>query len=110
MITEKPTEQLPELLNRIEAALESGALTSRELGAAVMPGKSGAHVTARVHEWVKARSRGPNGETALRMSQLASEVEARLEIAGGKGESLKAYSKALKAIQKKRKGGSNGKG
>lgn len=100
MSTDDPKTHLPELLNRVEAMIDSGAGTIGELAKFLLPDQKPAQSTVRVSEWIRSRVKSPNGETALRMRDWASQKT--IEIAGKRAETT-AYKKAFKEVTNRRK-------
>lgn len=86
---------LTELLDRVEAILESGFATATELAAYL--GKPAPRVT----EWVRQRDPAPGGEIALRMVTWAAEKTLAIDAAGAKAKA--AYRKAFAAIKARHK-------
>lgn len=100
MSTDDPKTYLPDVLNRVEAMIDSGAGTISELAEFLLPGQPRSQSTVRVSEWIRSRVKSPNGETALRLKAWAAKKT--IEIAG-KRASTSAYNKAFKAVTARRK-------
>lgn len=96
--TPENSDHLKDLLDRVEAMIDSGAATVSQLAEFLLPDQKRRQAVSRVSEWVRSRSRTPNGETALRLHKWA---EAKtLEIAGD-AKAGKAYRAAFKAVKAK---------
>jgi hypothetical protein len=95
-----PKDYLPELLNRAEAMIDCGAGTIAGLAEYLMPEQAKRQATTRVSEWIRSRTRNPNGETALRLQEWAA--ARTLEIVGNRGLA-KAYRKAFSEVKERRK-------
>ena len=97
-MTTEPPSLLPDILNRVEAIIECGAGTVRELATFLLPEQDPKQSGVRVSEWIKSRIRTPNGETALRMREWAAVKT--LEIT--KHRKATKYNQAYRAIERKR--------
>lgn len=95
---ETASSQLTDLLNRVEAMLDSGAGRTSELAEYLRPGDP--KNETRVGEWVRSRYRTPNGEMALRLFQWAAEKTLEISRSRAKG---RKYRKAYAAVCAKRK-------
>lgn len=97
MSTETPTI-LTDLLNRIEAILDCGAATTKELGEYLLPEQDTRQSGIRVAEWIRSRKRTPQGDTALKMMEWASQKT--LEIT--KARKATKYNKAFRSVESRR--------
>lgn len=89
------------LLNQIEAMLDAGITTTKELGEYLFAEAPQKNPSARINDWIKLRKREPAGEYALKMHQFC--VDKTLDISQGSKKQQAAFRAAFKAVKERRK-------
>lgn len=89
------------LLNQIEAMLDAGITTTKELGEFLFAEAPQKNPSARINDWIKLRKREPAGEYALKMHQFC--ISKTIGITQGPKNQQAAYRKAFKAVKERRK-------
>lgn len=88
------------LLNQIEAMLDAGIITTKELAEYLFVGSPQKNPSARINDWIRNRDRQPAGEYALRMHEFC--IAKTLDISQGTKKQQDAYRKAFKAVKERR--------